>query len=71
MFYNNKLIDAVLETLKDEFDDNDDWISWWIYEKNFGTNDKINAHYKNKKEIKLNNSEDLYKFLIKNNKCRG
>jgi len=62
---NNKITISLFSLLKKIFDDKDDWISWWIYER---VNDKYKAYYINKKEIKLNTAEDLYNFLIKNMK---
>lgn len=61
----NKITESLLSLLIKIFEDKDDWISWWIYER---VNDEYKAYYKNKKEIKLNTAEDLYNFLIKNMK---
>ena len=55
---------ALLDCLKEIFNDKDDWISWWLYERD---GDKsMTAYYKNGKEIKLDTAEDLYKFLKSN-----
>jgi hypothetical protein len=58
---------ALLNILTECFDDKAGWLSWWIYEKHFGQND-MKAYYKNKKEIKLNTAEQLYNFLVKEQK---
>ena len=58
------ILEALFDCLKDVFDDKDDWISWWLYERD---GDKsMTAYYKNDKEIKLDTIEDLYKFLKSN-----
>ena len=66
IFYLDKFEDELFKALKDEFNDKDDWLGWWIYEKDFGKNKKLTARYKNKKPIKLDTPEQLYKFLVKN-----
>ena len=58
------ILHALLDCLKDIFDDKDDWISWWLYERD--GDKKMKAYYKDKTEIKLDTAEDLYKFLITN-----
>ncbi len=62
------ILHALIECLEDTMSDKDEWISWWIYEKDFGKNKKMTAHYENGKNIKLDTVEDLYKFLKKNKK---
>ena len=62
----NLIYASLLVVLKEIFEDKDDWISWWLYDKEFGKDKTLKAYYKNKKEIKLDSPEDLYKFLIKN-----
>ena len=66
-FYLDKFVTEIVQALKDEFNDKDDWLSWWLYEKDFGKNKKLTATYKNKKPIKLDTPEQIYKFLVKNN----
>ena len=65
---NNKNYESLFTLLKTLFEDNDEWISWWIYEKDFGSKKEMKAYYKNDKEIKLDTPEQLYDFLIKNRK---
>ena len=55
---------ALLDCLQDIFNDKDNWISWWLYERD--GNKDMTAYYKNGKEIKLDTAEDLYKFLKSN-----
>lgn len=62
----NKIYISLQIILAEIFQDNDGWISKWLYEINFNKNKKMNAFYKNKKEIKIKNVEQLYDFLIKN-----
>lgn len=62
------LENSIMTVVKELFEDNADWISWWMYEKDFGKRKDMSASYKNGKKIKLDTVDDLYKFLIKNKK---
>lgn len=58
--------DIVIDLLVDMFNDKNEWISWWIYETNFGKDIEM-ATVTNEKENKkwlLNTPEALYDFLI-------
>jgi phage anti-repressor protein len=47
-----------------------DWIDWWLYER-ISHSGKINkANYKNGDEIILDTPEDLWNFILKNNKSK-
>jgi hypothetical protein len=65
-FFNvsEKVENALLNILAECFEDTDGWLSWWIYEKDFGQK-KLKAYDVNKKGIKLNTAEQLYNFLVK------
>ena len=60
------LIECLEDVMGDVIDEHGGWISWWIYEKDFGKEKKMTAHYKNGRLIKLDTIEDLYIFLKKN-----
>jgi len=60
----SNILEALLSCLKDIFNDREDWVDWWIYDKDFGKNKKLTV-YKKGKEIKLDTVEDLYNFLKK------
>lgn len=55
--YNDEII-RITKLLKDEFDDKDDRIEWWIYENDYG------------KKTKKMTTKNLYQLLMltKNNK---
>lgn len=61
-----EIVSSIFSFLKEEMNDEDDWIGWWFYEKKH--NPELKAYYKNKKEIKLDTLRDLYGFLLKNRK---
>ena len=68
MFTDCRMIDYLLFLLEDEFNDIEDgWISYWIYDLNFGKDWYFGcAIDENEKEIKLKTKEDLYNFLMEN-----
>lgn len=59
----NKKYDALFLLLKEIFNDENDWIGWWLYEDV----KKVVTYTKpRKREVKLDTPEKLYKFLIEN-----
>lgn len=59
--------DIVIELLEKIFDDVGDWISWWIYETNYGRREDMIevCDGKDGSITKIRTSEDLYDFLTK------
>ena len=61
---NHIVIDALMDLLREEMGDEDDWIGWFCWETDFGEkSDNLGAFdiYGNK--IKMDNAEDLYDML--------
>ena len=54
----------VVRLLSKMFDDIGEYISWWVFEQNFGEN-KL-AVYIDDKERFLENAEELYDFIMEN-----
>lgn len=46
------------------FMDKSEWISWWIWEKDFGTKDEMQAFNKDRTIIPLSTVRELYDFLV-------
>lgn len=59
----NDLIELLMEILKNEFNDKDGWIGWWLYEDV----EKI-IYYPDETMENIEKIEDFYNFLIKNKK---
>jgi hypothetical protein len=57
------LFDVILNLLEIHFDDNDYWISYWVFDLDFGKKYKKGKVVVNEREIKLESIEDLYKVL--------
>lgn len=63
--YIPSLEDQVVELLKVMFNDKDDWISYWIYELEFGRKaDKYTVADENGNNIPLKTIEDLWNLLL-------
>lgn len=56
---------VVVKLLENMFEDKDNTISWWIYEKDYGRNYKIGDMSVNDLGIDLTTPEKLYDHLIK------
>lgn len=65
MFECLKCQDALIKLLQKHFADKDEFLSWWIYEKEYGTRDDINAYSKDGNIIPLDTVEQIYAFLRK------
>lgn len=74
-YKNYKLIEATIDLLKEQLNDNSDysWIDYYCYEMDFGNNpSNLKAYYKNDgPEIDLSSPEALYDFLIEDQKDDG
>lgn len=66
-FTDCSLIDYVIYLLEDSFKDHENgWISYWIYELNYGKVWKPGVVIWDNKDVKLQSKEDLYAFLQEN-----
>jgi len=52
-----------LDLLKDVFDDKEDWISYWVYELDFGKEAKKDTITDNGKNIPIKTIKDLYNLI--------
>ena len=59
----------ITKILHDVFEDQDDWIGYYIFERNFGKDAKLgDVTDKKGKPIPFKTHEDLYNMLIRNQK---
>ena len=61
--YETQLIKVLTEVMQDQ---ENEWISYYCWEKDFGRDYRLKAFDKDGKEIPLTSSEDLYNLLISN-----
>ena len=58
---------TIVDLLEDVFQDKGDGlIVWWMYETDYGKNEKYNFIVDNGEKIMLNSAEKLYGYLLKN-----
>ena len=67
----NHMVSSFNCFMSNYFDDDNDWIGYYMWELNFGKdNDKLKVYEKDGSEIPLKNASDLYDLLIKNRESR-
>ena len=57
--------DTTVELLEHIFDDSDRWISYWMYELDYGKDWHEGCATIDGKDLKLQTSRDLYDFLVR------
>lgn len=65
-FYIPQILNIALEILRDVFDDNDDWISYFMFELNWLHYYKTGCVSINGESIDLSTWDKVYEFLINN-----
>lgn len=58
--------DAIIQLITDLFEDKDDWLSWYIFEKNWGQDKEMKAFNEDKSVIPTDTPADIYKILSEN-----
>ena len=71
-WYEHTYLDVVISTIETVMDCKEDrdgytWITWWIYEDDFGKNEL--AVELNGKKYTLVTHEDLYELMMEDRKC--
>ena len=59
--YEHQLIKVLTEIMHDQ---ENEWISYYCYEKDYGRDDKLEVFDKDKNQIPLKTAEDLYNLLV-------
>ncbi len=69
-FYLSRVNTLIVQLLQDAAEDKYEYVSYFIYELDYGKKwHKGCITDKNKKDIKLQTAEDLYNYIVENNKC--
>lgn len=58
------MVSTIMDYIKEEFKDEDDWFGYWFYELDQGRNKELGASYKDGTPIKLDTLEDVYNFMV-------
>ena len=63
-----EITSSIFDFIKEEFEDEYDWFTWWYFEKDQGKRIDLKAFDKDENEIILDNYGDIYDFLHENKK---
>lgn len=63
-----EMVASILSYMNEYFEDEGDWIGYWLYELDYGTREDLmnGCEYKNGDPIDISTVEKLYNFLIEN-----
>lgn len=64
--FGNEVCDLLLQTLEIYFEDESEWISYYIYELNFGKKYKDGMITIDDTIVRLSNTKELYNLLMEN-----
>jgi hypothetical protein len=65
IMFTDEIVDSLIDMLEEYFEDEDEWISYWVYELDFGSKwEKGMVLDENGQDIKLQTIEDLYNILM-------
>ena len=62
-FINETSITPIIDVVSEIVEDNDDWISWYVYKKEFGENTALYCNDKNGNIIPSDTLEDLWELI--------
>ena len=62
-FIENTDISPIIEVIAEIVGDNDDWISWYVYDKDFGENTALYCNDENGNIIPSDTLEDLWELI--------
>ena len=68
IFEHLEAADVAVRLLETIMNDDGEYISWWMYEKDWGQNDDLNVYDESDNIIELTTPEQLYDFLLENYK---
>ena len=64
IMFTDEIVDSLIDMLEDYFDDDSEWITYWMFELDFGSKWKEGYIELDGKEVKLQTIEDLYNILV-------
>lgn len=59
-------IDCTIELIEKNFEDEEHWLSWWAFEKNFGRDNKYDATDDYGNVLPTDTIKDIYNILVEN-----
>ena len=62
-FINETSITPIIDVVSEIIEDNDKWIGWYVYDKNWGTDERLTVTDNNDNEIPSETLEDLWNLI--------
>ena len=62
-FINETSITPIIDVVSEIVEDNDKWIGWYVYDKNWGTDERLTVTDNNGNEIPSETLEDLWNLI--------
>ena len=62
-FINETSITPIIDVVSEIVEDNDKWIGWYVYDKNWGTDERLTVTDNNSNEIPSETLEDLWELI--------
>ena len=63
-FINETSITPIIDVVSEIVEDNNKWIEWYVYEKNWGTDERLTVTDNNGNEIPSVTLEDLWNLIL-------
>ena len=63
LFIDETSMTPIIDVITEIIEDNDKWIEWYVYEKNWGTDERLTVMDNNGNEIPSETLEDLWNLI--------
>ena len=63
LFIDETSMTPIIDVISEIVEDNDKWIEWYVYDKNWGTDERLTATDNNGNEIPSETLEDLWNLI--------
>ena len=63
LFIDETSMTPIIDVITEIIEDNDKWIEWYVYDKNWGTDERLTATDNNGNEIPSETLEDLWELI--------
>ena len=63
LFIDETSITPIIDVVSEIVEDNDKWIGWYVYDKNWGTDERLTVTDNNDNEIPSETLEDLWNLI--------
>ena len=64
LFIDETSMTPIIDVISEIVEDNDKWIEWYVYDKNWGTDERLTVTDNNGNEIPSETLEDLWNLIL-------